>query len=93
MYDWPDPLQDKEKGGREAPSARYFLLPHLSVSVNNVFGAGELLQTHGSPGVHLLGGDADLGAQTELVAVGEVVEALTYTAAASTWSRNCWAAK
>src|SRR5699024_5001485 len=47
------------------------LLPGLSVAVDDVFAGGQLFHTHGAAGVHLLGRDADLRAQTELAAVGE----------------------
>ena len=43
----------------------------MSVSVDDVFIGGQLLQSHGSPGVELLGGDTHFAAQAEFAAVGE----------------------
>ena len=43
----------------------------LAVAVDDELEGGELPQAHGAPGVELLGGDADLGAEAELLAVDE----------------------
>ena len=43
----------------------------LTGAVDDVFIGAKLLQTHGAPGVELLGGDAHFAAQTEFSAVGE----------------------
>ena len=43
----------------------------LTVTVDYILGTGQLFQTHRAAGVHLLGGNADLGTQTELTAVGK----------------------
>src|SRR5664280_2899763 len=45
--------------------------PDLPVAPELVLDAGELLQADRAPGVQLLGGDAHLGAEAELAAVGE----------------------
>ena len=55
-------------GSRAEPSR---LLPHLAVAVDEVLVGGEGGETHGASGVKLLGGDADLGAKSELATVGE----------------------
>ena len=47
------------------------LSPHLTVSIDDKLGGGQVLQSHGAEGVQLGGGDADLGPQAKLVAVGE----------------------
>ena len=44
-------------------------LTDLSVSVNNIFGRGQLLEPHGASGVQLLSADADLRSEAELLAV------------------------
>ncbi len=44
---------------------------HLAVAPHDELGRGELAQPHRSAGVELLGADADLGAEAELVAVHE----------------------
>src|SRR5262245_33871694 len=46
-------------------------LPHLSITVDNIFVAAELLQPTRAAGVELVGADADLRAQAELEAVVE----------------------
>ena len=43
----------------------------VAVSPHDPLGRRQFGQTHGSSGVQLLGGDADLGAETELLPVGE----------------------
>ena len=43
----------------------------MAVSGNNILVSGQLPQTHGAPGVELLGGDAHFAAQAELTAIGE----------------------
>src|SRR4051812_7252836 len=43
----------------------------VTVAGHDVGGRGELGQAERAPGVQLLGGDADLGAEAELAAVGE----------------------
>jgi hypothetical protein len=43
----------------------------LPVSPDAVLVARQLAQAHGAAGVELVGGDADLGAEAELAAVGE----------------------
>src|ERR1700758_5525062 len=43
----------------------------LAVSPRNPFGRGQFRQPHRSAGMQLLGGDADLSTETELLAVGE----------------------
>src|SRR5438067_9252892 len=47
------------------------LTPGLTVSPYDVLVGGELAERHRPPGVELLGGDADLGPEAELLAVGE----------------------
>ena len=60
-----------------------------SAAADHVLRGGQLRQAHRSPCVQLLGGDADLGAETELLAVdGKRVDVFTSTAAASTSARN-----
>ena len=54
-----------------APSVICPLPPHLSLSVDEPLGGAQLLQAHRASGVELLGGNADLGSQAELEAVGE----------------------
>ena len=51
---------------------REVLRPDLPRSAHQVMKAGELLRTDRATGVHLAGGDADLRAETELAAVGEL---------------------
>ena len=48
-----------------------FSSANLSVAVNDVFAAGQFLQSHGAAGVHLLRRDTDFGSQTKLAAVGK----------------------
>ena len=78
------PQRDKKRGGagrrrnrsgyaarRAGRPPRILCSPDLSGAVDYIFGAGQLLQAHGAPGMHFLGGDADLRPQAELEAVGE----------------------
>ena len=44
----------------------------LSGAVNAIFEAGQLLRAHRAPRVEFTGGYADLGAETELAAIGEL---------------------
>src|ERR1700712_5999787 len=46
--------------------------PGLPGAVNAIFEAGQLLGADRAAGVELAGGNADLGAETELAAVGEL---------------------
>ncbi len=48
-----------------------FLLPQLPIAKHYELGAGELFKAHGAPCVYLVGGDADLSAESELEAVIE----------------------
>jgi hypothetical protein len=43
----------------------------LARAANDVFVSGKFLEGHGAAGVKLIGGDADLGAETELATIGE----------------------
>ena len=43
----------------------------LTVAEDQILGCGQLPQSHGAAGVQLLGADADLGTEAELLAVGE----------------------
>src|SRR4051794_38204472 len=45
--------------------------PNVTVADHDPLRRGEFRQAHGPPRVQLLGGDADLGTETELGAVGE----------------------
>lgn len=47
------------------------LSAHVSVASHDVGSCCHLGQPHGSASVQFLGGDADLGAESELAAVGE----------------------
>ena len=53
------------------PCPRWVLRADLSGSLDDVLVGRQLPKPHGSPGVELLGADADLGAEAELLAVGE----------------------
>src|SRR6202041_107124 len=46
--------------------------PRLSVAVNAVFEAGQLFCAHRASGVKSAGGNADLGAEAELAAIGKL---------------------
>ena len=45
--------------------------PDLALALHDPLGGGQLGQAHGAAGVQLLGGNAHLGAQAQLAAVGE----------------------
>src|SRR6476619_5591865 len=47
------------------------LRPNLAVAVDDVLQRGQLPEAHGAPSMQLLGGDADLGAEPELLTVDE----------------------
>ena len=47
----------------------FFVLPHLAAAPDEEFIADQLLQSHGAPGVELLGGDADFRPQAKLASV------------------------
>ena len=49
----------------------YWHLSDLSVAVDDVFIGGHFGKTHRASGVHFLGGDSDLCAKAEFLAVGE----------------------
>ena len=48
------------------------LRPRLAVAADAIFEAGELFDADRAAGVHLAGGDADLAAEAELAAIGEL---------------------
>ena len=50
---------------------RNCLSSNLSIATNQIFGAGQLRQGHGSASMELLGTDADFRTKAKLVAVGE----------------------
>ena len=50
---------------------RALAMADMSVSVDDVFVGGQLLQAHGSPGVELLCGNAHFAPQSEFAPVGE----------------------
>src|ERR1700758_1604680 len=59
----------------DSPKALFIAGPSgrtdLTVSPHNPFGRGQFRQPHRPAGMQLLGGDADLSTETELLAVGE----------------------
>ena len=48
-----------------------YLWPYLAISVNNIFGCCQFLQSHRASGVKLLGADTDFRTETEFKAVGK----------------------
>ncbi len=56
---------------RPASRAKALSGAHVAVTPHHELGRGELAQAHGAPGVQLLGADADLGAEAELLTVDE----------------------
>src|SRR6476659_5601203 len=54
------------------PRALRRLRPRLPGAVNAIFEARQLLGADRAAGVEAAGGDADLGAETELAAIGEL---------------------
>src|SRR5581483_1001476 len=61
--------QSSTRGGRCPPYGWSFA--HLTGSVDHVLVTGQLLDTAGAAGVQLIGADADLGPQPELITVIE----------------------
>src|SRR5580698_9737725 len=57
----------------EGPTSRssWALCTYLPGSLHDILVGGQLPQAHWPPGVQLLGADADLGAEAELLTVGE----------------------
>ena len=54
----------------ELPPARGVIIGRVAVTVQDPLGGQESLDPHGAAGVDPAGGDADLGAESETVAVG-----------------------
>src|SRR5690606_40303034 len=71
----PRPRQASKARGGPAPPRLGFPpgrgSADLAVALHHVAGGGQGLQSHGAPGVELLGADPHLGAEAELAAVGE----------------------
>src|SRR5262249_53327986 len=61
-----------ERGPSRASPSRRSLRPRLSVAAYAIFEAGQLFDSDRSTGVEPSGGNADLGAETELAAVGKL---------------------
>ena len=74
------------------PAAGDQLRPRLSVAAYAVFETGQLFDTDRSTGVEPPGGNADLGAEAELAAVGELGRRIINTMAESTSRKNFSAA-
>ncbi len=57
---------------------------NLSVSIDDIFCGGQCKKTHRTSCVKFLRADTDLRTETKFKSIGELVDALTYTQAAST---------
>src|SRR5882672_11165761 len=72
VADWPNLYRfgyEWSSGGIGDPVRQARALPHLAGPADDVFVGGQLLQAHRAAGVELVRADADLRAETELVAV------------------------
>ena len=75
---------------RSPQEARGCSRPDLPRAADAVFEGGELLDPHGPSRMHAAGRDADLGAETEFTAIGELRRGIVQDDRRMTSDRKRW---